>query len=79
LPVARELGIDVPGELMVAASSDFGLGATADPPMTTLDYNTATLAREATRLLVQLVRGETPAERQKLVPVKLVERESTAR
>jgi DNA-binding LacI/PurR family transcriptional regulator len=76
---AFELGIDVPGELMVAGPSDFGLGATSSPPMTTLDYNAEEHGREAARMLIQLVRGETPAEPRKLLPFSLVERESTRR
>lgn len=79
LRMARELGIDVPGELMVASSNDLGLAATAVPPMTTLDYDPAAQAREATRLLIALVRGQTPDEPRTLLPVTLVERESTRR
>jgi len=76
---AADLGIDVPGEIMVAAPSDFGLGATCSPPMTTLDYHAEEYGREAARMLVQLVRGETPAEPHKLLPFSLIERESTRR
>ena len=76
---AAELGIDVPGEIMIAAPSDFGLGATSSPPMTTLDYHPEEHGREAARLLVQLVRGETPAEPRRLLPFSLIERESTRR
>jgi DNA-binding LacI/PurR family transcriptional regulator len=76
---AAELGIHVPGELMVAGPSDFGLGATSSPPMTTLDYNAEEHGREAARMLVQLVRGETPAEPRKLLPFALIERASTRR
>jgi DNA-binding LacI/PurR family transcriptional regulator len=76
---AAELGIDVPGDIMVAAPSDFGLGATSMPPMTTLDYHAEEHGREAARMLVQLVRGETPAEPRKLLPFSLLERASTRR
>jgi DNA-binding LacI/PurR family transcriptional regulator len=76
---AAELGIDVPGEVMVAAPGDFGLGATSSPPMTTLDYHAEEHGREAARMLIQLVRGEVPAEPRKLLPFSLVERESTRR
>jgi DNA-binding LacI/PurR family transcriptional regulator len=47
--------------------------------MTTLDYNAEEHGREAARMLIQLVRGETPAEPRKLLPFSLVERESTRR
>lgn len=76
---AAELGIDVPGELMVAAPSDFGLGEKSSPPMTTLDYNAEAHGREAARMLIQLVRGEAPAEPRRILPFSLIERESTRR
>ncbi len=76
---AAELGVDVPGDVMVAAPSDFGLGAASSPPMTTLDYSAEERGREAARMLLQLVRGETPAEPRKVIPFTLVERESTRR
>lgn len=79
LEMASKLGIKVPEELMVASPSDFGLGATSMPPMTTVDYHPERHGREAVRLLIELVRGETPAEPHKLIPLSLVERESTRR
>ena len=79
LTVATERGVAVPGELMVAASSDFGLGATATPPMTTLDYHPEQLAHDAAHMLVDLVRGHTPTEPRALVRASLTERESTRR
>ena len=79
LEMASTLGIKVPEELMVASPSDFGLGATSTPPMTTVDYHPEQHGREAVRMLIELVRGETPAEPHKLIPLSLVERESTRR
>jgi LacI family transcriptional regulator len=76
---AAELGVDVPGEIMVAAPNDFGLGATSSPPMTTLDYHAEEHGREAARMLIQLVRGEAPSEPRRLLPFSLIERESTRR
>ena len=49
---AAELGINVPGELMVAGPSDFGLGRQSTPPMTTLEYDAKEHAREAAEMLV---------------------------
>ena len=77
--MATTLGIKVPEQLMVASPSDFGLGATSTPPMTTVDYHPEQHGREAVRMLIELVRGETPAEPHKLIPLSLVERESTRR
>ena len=79
LRVAAEHGIRVPQDVMVVGTSDFGLGATTTPPMTTLDYNSDEHGHEAARLLIALVRGEEPAVPRRILPVTLIERESTAR
>jgi DNA-binding LacI/PurR family transcriptional regulator len=76
---AAELGVAVPGYVMVAAPDDYGLGVSSTPPMTTLEYDPEDHGRVAARLLVQLARGETPAEPRRLLPYTLVERESTRR
>jgi DNA-binding LacI/PurR family transcriptional regulator len=79
LRMARELGIGVPGELMVAGPGDFGLAEQSTPPMTTLEYDAERHGREAADMLIRLVRGETIDEPRRLLPVSLVERESTHR
>ena len=79
LRVAAEQGVDVPGDLMVAGTADFGLGATSTPPLTSLDYQAGELGREAARLLIELVRGGTPAAPRRIVPATLIARASTAR
>jgi LacI family transcriptional regulator len=76
---AAELGISVPGELMVAGPSDFGLGEKSEPPMTTLEYDAVRQGREAADMLIRLVRGEHIDEPRRVLPVALVERESTQR
>ena len=76
---APQLGIDVPGELMVAGPSDFGLAEKSTPPMTTLEYDAVQHGREAAEMLIHLVRGEPVDEPRQLLPVALVERESTRR
>jgi DNA-binding LacI/PurR family transcriptional regulator len=76
---AAELGLDVPGELMVAGPSDFGLAEKSTPPMTTLEYDAKQHGREAAEILIRLVRGEPVDEPRRLLRVSLVERESTNR
>ena len=76
---AAELGIDVPGELMVAGPSDFGLAEKSTPPMTTLEYDARQHGREAAEMLIHLVRGEPVEEPRRVLPVTLVARESTNR
>ena len=76
---ARELGIDVPGELMVAGPSDFGLAEKSTPPMTALEYDAEQHGRDAAEMLIQLVRGEPVDEPRRVSRISLVERESTRR
>jgi LacI family transcriptional regulator len=79
LAKAAELGIAVPGDLMVAGPSDFGLAEHSEPPMTTLEYDAERHGREAADMLVRLLRGETIEQPRRTLPVTLVERESTRR
>ena len=76
---AAELGISVPGELMVAGPSDFGLAEKSTPSMTTLEYDATQHGREAAGLLIKVLRGETIDEPRRVLAVELVERESTRR
>ena len=76
---AEQLGIDVPGELMVAGPSDFGLAEKSTPTMTTLEYDAVRHGREAAELLIQVVRGEPVDEPRKILQIALVERDSTRR
>jgi DNA-binding LacI/PurR family transcriptional regulator len=76
---AKELGIAVPGELLVAGPGDFGLAVRSTPSMTTLEYDVERQGREATRMLIRLVRGEPVDEPRKIIPFSIAERESTRR
>lgn len=76
---ATELGISVPGELMVAGPRDFGLAVKSRPRMTTLDYHAERQGREAARMLVRLVRGEPVGRPHRTIPFSVTERESTRR
>ncbi|NLE22370.1 MAG: LacI family transcriptional regulator [Actinobacteria bacterium] len=79
LRAAAQLGIAVPGDLMVAGPSDFGLAEGSQPPMTTLEYDAEGHGREAADMLIRLVRGERVEDPQRVLPVRLVERASTQR
>jgi DNA-binding LacI/PurR family transcriptional regulator len=76
---AEKLGIAVPGVLMVAGPSDFGLAEKSTPPMTALEYDTKQHGRDAAEMLIRIVRGEPVDEPRKSRSLSLVERESTRR
>jgi DNA-binding LacI/PurR family transcriptional regulator len=76
---AVELGIDVPGQLLVAGPGDFGLAVKTTPTMTTLEYDVERQGREAACMLIRLIRGQSVDEPRKIVPFSIAERESTRR
>ena len=79
LEAARARGIDVPGQLMIVAPSDYGPGAASRPPLTTVDYHPDRLGRVAARMLIDLVAGRHVAEPRVVIPATLVEGDSTRR
>jgi DNA-binding LacI/PurR family transcriptional regulator len=78
LHLAAELGVSVPGDLMVAAIAEMGLAERTVPPLTTLELDQAALGATAAELLMDLVEGE-PASSVRDLPTRLVPRDSTAR
>src|SRR3990170_6831117 len=76
LGAAREHGVGVPGDLLVAAIAEVGLAERADPPLTTLEINQAQLGATAADLLMDLVEG-LPVSSVRDVPTRLVPRAST--
>jgi LacI family transcriptional regulator len=78
LRAARELRIDVPGELAVAGFDDIKEAALADPPLTTVASDRPGMARAAVDLVLDdgvRVAGAR-RERLKLFPSRLVTRRS---
>ncbi|NDL60943.1 LacI family DNA-binding transcriptional regulator [Phytoactinopolyspora sp. XMNu-373] len=78
LEVARELGLDVPGDLSVVGFDNIPESGLAQPALTTIDQSMHQLGYEAARLLQELVAGSTDQPLQRFVPTELVVRESTA-
>ncbi|MDI3407423.1 LacI family DNA-binding transcriptional regulator [Streptomyces cavernicola] len=78
LRAARELRIDVPGELAVAGFDDVKEAALTDPPLTTVASDRPAMARAAVDLLLDdsLRVSGTRRERLRLFPSRLVVRRS---
>ncbi|GAA4316866.1 LacI family DNA-binding transcriptional regulator [Streptomyces venetus] len=78
LRAARELRIDVPGELAVAGFDDIKEAALADPPMTTIASDRSAMARAAVDLVLDdgLRVAGARRERLKVFPSRLVVRQS---
>jgi DNA-binding LacI/PurR family transcriptional regulator len=73
------LGVAVPGEVMTATTFDAGRSTTADPPMTTLRFDSAEMGRRAASMLLDLVEGRRSPPLTEVVPTRLEPRASTAR
>ncbi len=61
----------------MAACTDSVAAQTARPPLTALGLNPEAIGREATGMLIDLVEGSPVSTRHRLVPTRLIEREST--
>jgi DNA-binding LacI/PurR family transcriptional regulator len=77
LRAARKRGLRVPDDLLLAVAADRD-PAPAEIPLTTLELDPARTAAEAIDLLVELIEGRPPRERQRVIPTHLAIRESTA-
>jgi DNA-binding LacI/PurR family transcriptional regulator len=77
LLAATAAGVDVPGRLRVAACTDSFAAQAARPPLTALGLNPERIGREAVDMLIDLVEGGDPEPRHRIVPTRLIEREST--
>jgi DNA-binding LacI/PurR family transcriptional regulator len=75
LAAARELGIDVPGELSVVGFDDLDIAETAG--LTTIRQPIVESGRRAAQLIMSLVDGKQPRRRHGALPLQLVERQST--
>jgi DNA-binding LacI/PurR family transcriptional regulator len=74
---AREMGLNVPGDLSVAGFGNLPMGELAALPLTTLDVSPRELARQAVRLLVEMIRSGQFQPAKIRVPTQLLVRQST--
>ena len=81
---ARELGLQIPGDLSVIGFDNLREAASLNPTLTTINQSIEKMGTMATEMIVKLVRGESlptnPAEEGKLykIPTQLVIRDSCA-
>jgi len=73
--VARERGLDVPGDLSVVGFDDTAIAATIWPPLTTVRWPIRAMAQSAAR---KLIHQETAGKEQSLFPTEFVPRASVA-
>lgn len=78
LKAARELGIEVPGQLGIAAFDEYPLSRYTTPPLTSLNIDTFKLGVTSGQWLMDHIQGRSTATRQMLLEPELIPRESTA-
>jgi DNA-binding LacI/PurR family transcriptional regulator len=79
LAAARQHGLRVPRDLLVACVSEDPDYATTTPPVTTLSLRPERIGDEAVDLLIALINGRSDVNRRRLVQPVLIPRRSTQR
>jgi LacI family transcriptional regulator len=73
---ARQMGVRIPQDVSVIGFDNLRESLTLDPPLTTIDQSIYDMGMLATRLLVNMLRGENPVKKQHVFPTRLVIRAS---
>ncbi len=76
--LARERGLRVPEDLLLAAAGDDGSGLGCRPALSTIDFDPGALGEEAAGMLIDLVLGRGSPDRSRLIPATFVQRGSSA-
>jgi LacI family transcriptional regulator len=66
LAKAREMGLAVPEDVSITGFDDLEIARFTSPPMTTVRAPHQEMGREAAKMLVQMVNGEAPDQREPL-------------
>ena len=78
--ICIEEGISVPDELAITAPADGRLGRFCEPPLTSLEFPSHDIGRQAMQMLDTLMKGKTLLKREVVFPpTSLVRRGSTSR
>lgn len=76
MDVAQQLGLRVPQDLSVAGFDNVPEAAQVTPRLTTVDQSIQDMGKLATGMLIDILRGEAPAQRLVKVPTRLIIRDS---
>lgn len=77
LPVLKAHGLQVPGDVAVATLDNNVFSTNSSPRLTTVDLHTAEKGATMVATLIRLIEGER-IEAETLIPIDLIERESSA-
>ena len=73
---ARELNLDIPGDLSLMAHDNTFISRISHPLMTTIDLFPSRLGLEAAEMMLQLIKQDNPYPRRLMFNPNLVIRES---
>lgn len=71
-----EKGLKIPQDIAMVGFDDIPLARYLDPPLTTIRLPASELATRASKMLIQIIQGEPPAEKQVLLESQLIVRRS---
>lgn len=71
-----EKGLKIPQDIAMVGFDDIPLVRYLDPPLTTIRLPASELATRASKMLIQIIQGEPPAEKQVLLESQLIVRRS---
>jgi len=77
LRAARDMNLQIPGQLAVIGVDDMPLASYFDPPLSTMKQDMPRIGAEAARLLIENLSGKTAATCQMKISAQLVVRQST--
>ncbi len=73
-----KLGLNVPSQVKIIGFDNIVYGECMKPPLSTIDIDKAKLGSEGVKTLVEMIRGNNqPSQIKKIVPAKLIIRQST--
>lgn len=76
---ARQLGLEVPGQLSVVGFDDIPLSTLVEPPLTTICQPKYQIGAQSMNMLLDLIEGREEARKQVVLPFQLIRRSSAAR
>ena len=74
--LAYVMGLKVPGDISLIGGENEGISSLLNPPLTTIEEPLREMAEQAAAMLDRLTSGQDISERQMLLPVRLIERNS---
>jgi len=78
LRAAKEMGFRVPADVSIVGFGNVPFSSMTDPPLTTIHEPFQEMGHEAASILLRIVHGKKTFPRQRILPVHLVVRDSTA-